>query len=127
MPQSKVTKEFIMGVFDTEKIKEQIVHHLKHVFDPEIPVNIYDLGLIYDIKLKEVEHYLHCDITMTLTSPGCPVAESLVAEVRYSAMSVNEVDEASVQLTFEPPWDMSKLSEEGRDLLIMNGAQIPSY
>jgi len=116
-----------MANFNIQEVKQKVIHHLKHVYDPEIPVNIYDLGLIYNIEFEERGHYLFCFVTMTLTSPGCPVAESLLAEVKYVSTAVDEVDETSVDLTFEPPWDMSKVSEEGKEILIMNGAHIPSY
>ena len=116
-----------MSNFNTKEIKEKVIEYLKHVFDPEIPVNIYDLGLIYDIEFEEKDHYLYCYITMTLTSPGCPVADALMSEIRYVATAVNEVDETQVALTFDPPWDMSKVSDEGKELLTTSGAYIPQY
>lgn len=116
-----------MEGFDLEEIKEKVIHHLKHVYDPEIPVNIYDLGLIYKIDFEVRGHYLFCFITMTLTSPGCPVADALLSEVKYVSLAVDEVDEASVELTFEPPWDRTMVSQEGHDILIASGMVIPSY
>lgn len=111
-------------LFNTKEIKEKIIQKLKNIYDPEIPVNIYDLGLIYSIELETKENYLHCMIDMTLTSPSCPVADALVDQVQYVAQSVDEVDEARVNLTFNPPWDKSKLTEEGREMMILSGAII---
>ena len=116
-----------MSNFNIPEVKEKVIHYLKHVYDPEIPVNIYDLGLIYDIEFEERGHYLFCFITMTLTSPGCPVADALMSEVKYVTTAVNEVDESYVALTFDPPWDMNKVSEEGKELLATSGAYIPQY
>lgn len=116
-----------MATFDTEKIKAAIIERLKNIYDPEIPVNIYDLGLIYKIEFEARGEYLFTFITMTLTSPGCPVADSLLAQVKYVALSVEEVDEVSVDLTFEPMWDMTRVTEEGREMLIVSGVQVPQY
>jgi metal-sulfur cluster biosynthetic enzyme len=113
-----------MNDFNLEEIKEKVILNLKHIFDPEIPVNIYDLGLIYNIELEQKGNYLFAFITMTLTSPGCPVADSLVSETKYATMAVNEVDEASVELTFDPPWDPSKVSNEGKEMLEVSGMVI---
>ncbi|MEN8718575.1 MAG: iron-sulfur cluster assembly protein [Sulfurovum sp.] len=108
-----------------DEVKEQIIKHLKNVFDPEIPANIYDLGLIYDIKLEYVKNYLHCEIEMTLTSPACPVAESLVEQVKYVTLAVDLVDEAVVNLTFNPPWTPEKMTEEAREVMAASGAAMP--
>lgn len=94
-----------------KNIEKNIIHKLKTVFDPEIPVDIYELGLIYEIKVKDDGKVY---ILMTLTSPNCPVAESLPAEVRHKAEEVEGVTEAEVELTFDPPWDMDMLSDEAR-------------
>lgn len=117
----------MMSDFNIPETKEKVILYLKHVFDPEIPVNIYDLGLIYNIELEQRGSNLYCFITMTLTSPGCPVADSLLAEVRQVVTAVDAVDETSVQLTFDPAWDMSKVSDEGKELLVMSGINIPQY
>ena len=90
----------------TDAIIQNIVNNLKSVYDPEIPVNIYDLGLIYDITLTEKK----CDILMTFTSPFCPVADILYEEVE-NAGKVPEVDEVKVEVTFEPAWDMETIPE----------------
>ena len=88
-----------------------IIERLKDVFDPEIPVNIYDLGLIYNVDIDDNNK---ANIIMTLTAPGCPVADILVEDVRQAALAVESIKEADVELTFEPPWDKSMMSEEAR-------------
>ncbi|MCW0483393.1 DUF59 domain-containing protein [Gaoshiqia sediminis] len=88
-----------------------IIEKLKDVYDPEIPVNIYDLGLIYNVDVDENNK---ASIIMTLTAPGCPVADMLVEDARQAALSVEGVADAEVELTFEPPWDKSMMSEEAR-------------
>ncbi len=90
---------------------DQIIANLKDVYDPEIPVNIYDLGLIYNVDVDENDV---ANIVMTLTAPGCPVADMLVEETRHSAILVEGVKEANVELTFDPPWEKSMMSEEAR-------------
>ncbi|MDR2891289.1 MAG: iron-sulfur cluster assembly protein [Alistipes sp.] len=92
-------------------IEENIVAALKEVFDPEIPVNIYDLGLVYEIDL-EPSGLAH--ITMTLTAPNCPMADMLVDDVKSAAMAVEGVEQVEVELTFEPAWDKSMLSDEAK-------------
>ena len=90
---------------------DHIIANLKDVYDPEIPVNIYDLGLIYNVDIDEndIAH-----IVMTLTAPGCPVADMLLEETRHSDILVEGVKDAEVELTFDPPWDKSMMSEEAR-------------
>jgi len=88
-----------------------IIDGLRDVYDPEIPVNIYDLGLVYNVDIDENNK---ANIIMTLTSPGCPVADMLVDDVRQAALAVADVLEAEVELTFDPPWDKSMMSEEAR-------------
>ncbi len=93
------------------KTEQNIVAALKSVFDPEIPVNIYDMGLIYEIDF-EPAGVVH--ITMTLTAPNCPVADSLVENVKSAVAAVEGVTEVDLTLTFEPAWDKSMLSEEAK-------------
>jgi FeS assembly SUF system protein len=93
------------------EIETRIVEVLKSIFDPEIPVNIYDLGLIYEINLDN-DHVAH--ITMTLTAPNCPMAEELVEEVKYKIAGAQGVKECDLKLTFKPPWDKSMLSEAAK-------------
>ncbi len=88
-----------------------IIERLRDVYDPEIPVNIYDLGLIYNVDIDDANQ---ANIIMTLTSPGCPVADMLVEDVRQAALGVNNVATVDVELTFDPPWDKSMMSEEAR-------------
>lgn len=107
-----------------EEIKNKIISHIKNVYDPEIPANIYDLGLIYDIILEEKVNYLHCNVVMTLTSPSCPVADSLLEQVKYVTLAVDEIDEVYVTLTFSPPWDKSMMSEDAREIMGAMGAVI---
>jgi metal-sulfur cluster biosynthetic enzyme len=110
--------------FNYDEIKEKIIENLKKVFDPEIPANVYDLGLIYEISLEEKGNYLHCVIVMTLTSPACPVAESLVEQVRYVTLAVDEIDEVKVNLTFTPPWSRELMSEDAKEIMGASGAVI---
>lgn len=113
-----------MANLDKNNIKEKIIESLKNVYDPEIPVNIYDLGLVYSIELEVKNNYTYCTIEMTLTSPSCPVSDSLVEQVGYYVKQVPEVDEANVHLVFEPMWEPSKMSEEAREILTASGAAI---
>jgi len=99
---------------DLEKIKEQIIEELKNIYDPEIPVNIYDLGLIYNIDCKEGKEGAVCKIDMTLTSAFCPAAESIVELVKNIKNKVEGIEELEVNLVFDPPWDKSKMSDEAK-------------
>ena len=110
--------------YDEDKITEELVKRLKNIYDPEIPVNIFDLGLIYAVEFEEKNNYLHANVEMTLTSPSCPVAESLVEQVRYVTLSVEEIDEAYVHLVFSPPWEQSMMTEEAREVMGASGAII---
>ncbi|HOW08281.1 MAG TPA: iron-sulfur cluster assembly protein [Bacteroidales bacterium] len=93
------------------EIETRIVGVLKSIYDPEIPVNIYDLGLIYNIDLDD-DHVVH--ITMTLTAPNCPMADDLVEEVKYKVTGTKGVKDCDLKLTFNPPWDRSMLSDEAK-------------
>ena len=94
-----------------DKRIDQIIQHLKEVYDPEIPVNIYDLGLIYNV---DVDEHNEARIVMTLTAPGCPVVDILIDDVTQAAQSVEGIEKVHVDLTFDPPWDKSMMSEEAR-------------
>lgn len=96
---------------DPDEIKERVIAGLKTVFDPEIPVNIYDLGLIYDIAIKEDNHV---DIQMTLTSPGCPVAQTFPGTVEQAVNQVEGVKDCSVELVWEPMWTQERMTEAAR-------------
>ena len=89
---------------------ENIIAALRDIFDPEIPVNIYDLGLIYAVEVDEG----HIDVTMTLTTPHCPVAESMPADVQAKVESVPGVATCEVNLVWDPPWDPAKMSDEAK-------------
>jgi FeS assembly SUF system protein len=93
------------------EIETRIVQVLKSIYDPEIPVNIYDLGLIYNIDLDD-DHIAH--ITMTLTAPNCPLIDDLLEEVKYKVAGTKGVKDCDLKLTFYPPWDKSMLSEEAK-------------
>ena len=93
------------------KIEEKIVDVLKTVYDPEIPVNIYDLGMIYKI---DVDDKGNLDMDMTFTAPSCPAADFILEDVRTKAESVEGVKSANINLVFEPAWDQSMMSEEAR-------------
>ncbi len=92
-------------------LKEAVITALKTVFDPEIPVNIYDLGLIYDVLIDDTQHV---DIKMTLTSPGCPVAQTFPGTVETAVNQVEGVRECTVELVWEPPWTQERMSEAAR-------------
>lgn len=100
-----------MDASEQLEIETRIAGVLKSIFDPEIPVNIYDLGLIYNIDLDD-DHIAH--ITMTLTAPNCPMAEELVEEVKYKVAGTKGVKDCDLKLTFNPPWNKSMLSDEAR-------------
>ena len=100
-----------MTAEEKTKIEERIVDVLKTVYDPEIPVNIYDLGLIYKIDVKD--NY-DVDIDMTFTAPSCPAADFILEDVRQKVDSLEGVKNAVVNLVFEPPWDQSMMTEEAR-------------
>lgn len=93
------------------QIEERIVDVLKTVYDPEIPVNIYDLGLIYKIDVKDDGHV---DIDMTFTAPSCPAADFILEDVRLKVDSLENVKSSNVNLVFEPEWDQSMMTEEAR-------------
>ena len=92
-------------------IKNKVIEVIKKIYDPEIPVNIYELGLIYKIDVDEKNKV---NIDMTLTSPNCPVAESLPNEVKDNIMKVEEVSDVNLNLVWEPPWDKDKMSEAAK-------------
>tara|TARA_Y100000813_G_C24030142_1_gene289382 strand:- start:130 stop:456 length:327 start_codon:yes stop_codon:yes gene_type:complete len=96
---------------DVNALGEKIVGVLKTIFDPEIPVDIYELGLIYDVFVNED---FEVKILMTLTSPNCPVAETLPLEVEEKVKSIDEVKNAEVEITFDPPWTKDIMSEEAK-------------
>ena len=93
------------------ELKDKVIAEIKKIFDPEIPVNIYELGLIYDINIDKDNKV---KIDMTLTSPNCPVAESLPNEVKNSVKEIKEVKDVDLKLVWEPPWDKSMMTESAK-------------
>jgi FeS assembly SUF system protein len=93
------------------ELEEQIVKALKTVYDPEIPVNIYDLGLIYGVDIDDEKNVT---ITMTLTAPGCPLADFIIEDVRMNLESIPEINNVEVKLVFEPEWHKNLMSEEAK-------------
>ena len=91
-------------------LKEKVITEIKKIYDPEIPVNIYELGLIYDVSIKGKD----VSVKMTLTTPNCPVAESLPKEVKDSILEIKEVNKVDLDLVWEPPWDKSMMSEAAK-------------
>ncbi|PQJ31591.1 FeS assembly SUF system protein [Nonlabens arenilitoris] len=101
----------MMEEINGQEIGEKVVKVLKTIYDPEIPVDIYELGLIYDVM---VSSDADVKILMTLTSPNCPVAETLPVEVEEKVKTLKEVNDAEVEITFDPPWNKDLMSEEAK-------------
>ena len=93
------------------ELKEKVILEIKKIYDPEIPVNIYELGLIYNIDIDKKNKV---NIDMTLTSPNCPVAESLPNSVKYNVLKVDGVSDVDLKLVWDPPWDKDKMSEAAK-------------
>ena len=91
-------------------LKEKVISEIKKIYDPEIPVNIYELGLIYDVSIENHD----VKVKMTLTTPNCPVAESLPKEVKDSIKEIKEVNDVSLDLVWDPPWDKSMMSDAAK-------------
>ena len=91
--------------------KEQIIEEIRKIYDPELPVNIYELGLIYDIKVRDEKYAI---IKMTLTTPNCPVAESLPKEVKNGAMQVEGIEDVDLELVWDPPWNKDMMSDAAK-------------
>ena len=118
MPKDPVAEPVAIGTLSNEQtggpgsdLQASVVEVLKSIYDPEIPVDIYELGLIYDVAISEDGDAV---VTMTLTTPHCPVAESMPGEVELRVMSVPGIRDAVVNLVWDPPWDPSKMSDEAR-------------
>ena len=92
------------------EIKEKIINEIRKIYDPELPVNIYELGLIYDIQVNGNK----AEIKMTLTTPNCPVAESLPKEVKEGAMQVEGINDVDLQLVWDPPWNKDMMSDSAK-------------
>ncbi|MBT5530101.1 MAG: DUF59 domain-containing protein [Bacteroidetes bacterium] len=100
-----------MSKENIKELEEKIIAALKEVYDPEIPVNIYEIGLIYEFNIKENKDVR---VLMTLTSPTCPVADSMVEDVKEKVGNIDEINDVEVELTFDPTWDMSMMSLEAK-------------
>jgi len=98
-------------MMETDVLRDKVVDVIKTIFDPEIPVNIYDLGLIYRVDVLPINNI---QITMTLTAPSCPAAQSLPVEVDQRVREIEGVNDVHVQVTWDPPWDKSMMSEEAQ-------------
>jgi len=96
---------------EKQRIRDAVIEQLHRVYDPEIPVDIYELGLVYEVKVSDDREVY---ILMTLTSPNCPVAESLPEEVREKVLAVKGVKDVNLEITFEPPWDQDMMSDEAK-------------
>ncbi len=96
---------------DIQALEEQMVHVVKNIYDPEVPVNIFELGLIYELKVFEDGK---ARVVMTLTAPNCPVAESLPAEVKEEIGQLKGISEVDLEITFDPPWDQDMMSEAAK-------------
>ena len=112
----KQREAFLAKVPSDEKMKEQIVEQLKNIYDPELPVNIYDLGLIYDIECRtdEVSGLKRCKVTMTLTSATCSMSEVIVDLVKSIPARLEYLESLDVDLVFDPPWSQEKMSDEAK-------------
>ncbi len=93
------------------ELKEKVISEIKKIYDPEIPVNIYDLGLIYKIDIKDIKKV---NIEMTLTSPNCPVAESLPNAVKDTILKLDGIDDVDLKLVWDPPWNQDMMSEAAK-------------
>ena len=91
-------------------LKEKVISEIKKIYDPEIPVNIYELGLIYDISIKDKD----VNVKMTLTSPNCPVAESLPNSVKENILNIDEINDVDLKLVWDPSWTQDKMSEAAK-------------
>ena len=99
---------------DLQTIGDDVVEVLQQIYDPEIPVNIYELGLIYDVSVMPSEKNYNVKIVMTFTAPNCPVAESLPVEIKEKVASIKIVKNVTIDITWDPPWEKSMMSEEAK-------------
>ena len=113
-PEEKKEKQEEAERLADATLEEQVWHQMKQVFDPEIPVDIVNLGLVYDCILSEVDNGTDVDVKMTLTAPGCGMGPVIAADAQARIMSLSEVNEARVELVWDPPWNQDMISEEGK-------------
>lgn len=100
-----------MGTFETSDLEIKVIQAIKTIYDPEIPVDVYELGLIYDVQILPINNV---QIVMTLTSPSCPSAEQIPSEIEAAVRAVEEVNEVQIDLTFEPPYHQDMMSEAAK-------------
>lgn len=100
----------------------EVIKKLKRIYDPEIPVDIYNLGLIYDVGFELCSKGYYCNIVMTFTSPGCPVADFLLSSVEQSLSAIDGIYKVEIEVTFDPPWSSEKISREGREIFMMENS-----
>lgn len=105
-------------------LEKKVIKKLKTIYDPEIPVDIYNLGLIYSIDFEYCMKGYYCNIVMSFTSPNCPVADFLIASVNIKVGSVHKIYKVNVEVTFDPPWTPQMISEEGREIFAMENMDI---
>lgn len=105
-------------------LENKVIRKLKSIYDPEIPVDIYNLGLIYNISFEKCSKGYYCNILMTFTSPNCPVADFLIDSVTRSIQNIDKIYKVELRITFDPPWDNSKISEEGREIFAMENVNV---
>ncbi|MBN2618395.1 MAG: DUF59 domain-containing protein [Spirochaetales bacterium] len=98
---------------------EKVVEKLKKIYDPEIPVDIFNLGLIYKIEFEECAKGFYCNILMTFTSPNCPVADFLLSSITHSLKNIDEIYKVEILVTFDPPWNPEMISIEGKEIFEM--------
>ena len=103
-------KKLVQKVNIFMEVKNKIIEEIKKIYDPELPVNIYELGLIYDIKVEGQK----AEVKMTLTTPNCPVAESLPKEVKEGAMQVEGIEDVDLELVWDPPWNKDMMSDAAK-------------
>lgn len=99
---------------------DEVISKLKNIYDPEIPVDIYNLGLVYDINFEECSKGYYCNILLTFTSPNCPVADLIMDTIQRSLSTIDMIYKVEITVTFDPPWDNSKISKEGVELFEMD-------
>lgn len=113
-PDEKQEKQAEADRLADASLEEQVWHQMKQVFDPEIPVDIVNLGLVYDCTLSESDSGTDVDVKMTLTAPGCGMGPVIAADAQARIMSLSEINEARVELVWDPPWNQDMISEEGK-------------
>lgn len=102
------------------ELREKVIGKLQHIYDPELPVDIYNLGLIYRIDFEECSNGVYCNILLTFTSPNCPVADFLIRSINQSVLGLDEVYKVNVTVTFDPPWTPDMISPEGKEIMAMD-------